>query len=527
MSVDRTRAARRVMEALTMIEYRAIARLQSDRIAMRMARLSLLLLSVGCGRHLHTDPRELEMIVPSEIVELDPRYATRALDVKASRLVHAGLIDLDPDTLLPRPRLAESLELRDERSIAIQLKPNVRFHSGRRLTALDVCATLDAIKDPLLESPHRTIVSAFTTCVVDGPLRVTLGLSYSRATWMTDLEVPILRADQTRMPRSHGTELDGLGPFVIRDQTASGLRLVPADDAVLGRPTLSVVIRTVRDENARVLRLLAGQADIAVNAVSPTLLPELRSYPNLTLSSRPGANVTYLLVQNDRNPFRDAALRRALSQAIDRRVIAKQLLNSHAQPAKWLLPETHWATPPGLPPLAYDPVAARRLLAQKGPVTLLTSPDRARVIIARVIAQMLGDAGLETRIVPLDLGMMLARLDAGDFTLAILQIPELTEPNVLSWFFHPRGIPGEGGEGRNRAHYRSTRAAELFDAASACFDRTRRQILYAELTHLMLQDMPVVPLWHEDQIAVTATRVVGFRPSAEGHWLSLASTTIR
>src|SRR5664280_2693362 len=129
MSVDRTRAARRVMEALTMIEYRAIARLQSDRIAMRMARLSLLLLSVGCGRHLHTDPRELEMIVPSEIVELDPRYATRALDVKASRLVHAGLIDLDPDTLLPRPRLAESLELRDERSIAIQLKPNVRLHS--------------------------------------------------------------------------------------------------------------------------------------------------------------------------------------------------------------------------------------------------------------------------------------------------------------------------------------------------------------------------------------------------------------
>jgi peptide/nickel transport system substrate-binding protein len=515
------------MNALTMIEYRATARLQSERVAMRMARLSLLLLSVGCGRHLPTDPRELEMIVPSEIVELDPRYATRALDVKASRLVHAGLVDLDPDTLMPRPRLAESLELRDERSIVIQLKPNVRFHSGRLLTALDVCATLDALKDPLLESPHRTIVSAFATCLVDGPLRVNLGLSYSRATWMTDLEVPILRADQTRMARNPGTELDGLGPFAVREQTASGLRLVPADDAVLGRPRQSVVIRTVRDENARVLRLLAGQADIAVNAVSPTLLPELRSHPNLTLSSRPGANVTYLLVQNDRDPFRDAALRRALSQAIDRRAIVKQLLNSYAQQAKWLLPESHWATPHGLPPLAYDPVAARRLLTHKGPVTLLTSPDRARVIIARVIAQMLGDAGLETRIVPLDLGMMLARLDAGDFSLAILQIPELTEPNVLSWFFHPQGIPGEKGEGRNRARYRNPRAAELFDAAATSFDRTRRQMLYAELTHLMLEDMPVVPLWHEDQIAVTSTRVVGFRPSAEGHWLSLASTTTR
>jgi peptide/nickel transport system substrate-binding protein len=468
------------------------------------------------------------MVVPTEIIELDPRYATRALDVKASRLVHAGLVDLDPDTLLPRPRLAQWLQLRNERSIVVQLKPSVHFHSGKQLDARDVCATLSALKDPRLESPHRTSVSAFSTCQLDGLDRIVLGLSYSRATWMTDLEVPILREDQARLPRGQAiAALDGLGPFTVKKLRENELRFLPANDDVLGRPSHEIVIRTVRDENSRVLRLLAGQADIAANAVSPMLLPGLRNNSNLVLTARPGANVTYLLVQNDRNPFHDAALRRALSMAIDRGAIVEHLLNGYAKEAKWLLPESHWATPAGLPTLAFDPIAAKGLFGHRGPVALLTSPDRSRVVIARVIAQMLGDAGLETHVVPLDLGIMLARLDAGDFTLAILQIPELTEPNVLSWFFHPKGIPGEGGDGRNRARYRNPRAAELFDAAAACFEREKRQAIYAELARLMLADMPVIPLWHEDQIAVTSSRVHGFRPSAEGHWLSLASTTLQ
>jgi peptide/nickel transport system substrate-binding protein len=102
-------------------------------------------------------------------------------------------------------------------------------------------------------------------------------------------------------------------------------------------------------------------------------------------------------------------------------------------------------------------------------------------------------------------------------------MPELTEPNVLRWFFHPNAVPGEGGEGRNRARWRSPRAAELLDQASANPDRSARRALYGELAELMARDMPVVPLWHEDQVAVLSARARDFRISAEGRWLSLAS----
>ena len=89
----------------------------------------------------------------------------------------------------------------------------------------------------------------------------------------------------------------------------------------------------------------------------------------------------------------------------------------------------------------------------------------------------------------------------------------------------PKGIPGEGQDGRNRARYRNPRAAELFDAAASSFDPASRSSLYRELAYLMLDDMLVVPLWHEDQMTVTSARVHGFSPSAEGHWHSLATTT--
>lgn len=58
---------------------------------------------------------------------------------------------------------------------------------------------------------------------------------------------------------------------------------------------------------------------------------------------------------------------------------------------------------------------------------------------------MLEDAGAKVRVVALDLGVLLKRLDSGDFELAILQMPELTEPNILNWFlirmeFQEKGV---------------------------------------------------------------------------------------
>ncbi len=476
----------------------------------------------GCRRDpAHGSTQSLEILASSDVATLDPRFSTRALDIKITRLVHAGLIGLDPTTLAPVPLVAATWRFSDDNTLHVTLKRGVRFHSGRPLSPHDVCATLSALKNPALGSPHRAVVRAIGSCRQEGPLGLVIHLAHPRATLLTDLEVPILRADQAALPPRPNGNLDGLGPYRIAHVEEGSVTLEPADSGVMPKPHHSVVIRTVHDENARALRLLAGHADIAVNSISPALLPAIEGRHGLSVVSRPGANVTYLLMHNERAPFNRVEVRHAVALAIDRAKLVRTLLAGHAQVASQIFPPGHWAHAPGLKPEPFDPARARGVLSGLPPVTLLTSTDRARITIARAIAQMLGDAGLEVRVVPLDLGVMLERLDGGDYQLATLEMPELTEPNILKWFFDPKGVPGEGGEGRNRARYRSPQAGALLDAASSTRDQSVRARLYIRLAHLMATDMPVVPLWHEDQIAVLSARARGFMPSAEGRWLSV------
>jgi peptide/nickel transport system substrate-binding protein len=223
--------------------------------------------------------------------------------------------------------------------------------------------------------------------------------------------------------------------------------------------------------------------------------------------------------------------RRGLAQAIDRELLVRTLLGGHGRVARSLLPPESWVcggsedacTPGGGAP-AFDVAAARAALAAAGVrrVTLLCSTDRQRVTMARAVAQMLGDAGLEVELLPLDLGVMLHRLSSGDFELAILQIPELTEPNLLRWFFHSSSIPAPGRGGANRARYASPRVDGLLDEAARSPDRELRRERYRAVLGQMLGDLPVIPLFHEAQVAALSPRAASFRLSAEGRWLSLA-----
>jgi peptide/nickel transport system substrate-binding protein len=488
-----------------------------------MLRRSVVTLLLAQALACASDPvasRPLEVVIPTEIATLDPRFSTRSFDIKLTRLVHAGLVGLNPSTLAPEPLLARSLRFADALTLQVELEPGVRFHSGRELSAADVCATIGALSDPALGSPHRAVVRAIGACEAHSPRSLTIRLAEPRATLLTDLEVPILRADQARSPARD--DLDGLGPYRVLRARPSEVLLEPADTGSLPRPKHALVVRSVRDENARALRLLAGRSDVAPNAISPALLPALEARAGLHVRTRAGANVSYLLVHNERPPLDRVEVRRAASSAIDRALLTRTLLAGRAQPARWIFPPDHWASPADLAAPSFDPASARQVLAGLPRVKLLTSTDRARVTIARAIAQMLGDAGLPVEVVPLDFGVLLARLDAGDYQLATLQMPELTEPNLLAWFFHPRGVPGEGA-GRNRARWRSAEAGRLLDAASAVREIAARKPHYAELARLMQRELPVIPLWHEDQVAVVSERAAAFVPSAEGRWQALAA----
>jgi peptide/nickel transport system substrate-binding protein len=237
-----------------------------------------------------------------------------------------------------------------------------------------------------------------------------------------------------------------------------------------------------------------------------------------------------MVMRVDRAPLNDVRVRRAISLAIDRAKIARTLLAGYAEPADTLLPPALWAYTPATSALAFDPDAARAILHEARPAegaggarlhfTLLTSTDRLRGTIARYMAQELAEVGVDLEVVPLELGTMLARLASGDFDAATLQLPEISEPNVLRVFMHGDLVPPRGA---NRGRIHDADVDRLLDAGDQASSEPDRVKIYAELEAKNREELFLVPLWHEAQVAVTSERARAFAPSAEGRWLSLAA----
>jgi peptide/nickel transport system substrate-binding protein len=502
------------------------------RVVERVFALAVAIVSPGCTEATHdaaggASGRPLEVLVTSDPETLDPRYVTDAVGMRMTRLVHAGLTRVDATTLRPVPYLAESLRWSSPLTLEVTLRQGLRFHGGAPFTSEDVVATLGAFASKTVASRHASTVEPIESVVATGPYELRVVLRRPHASLLADFDLPILRHDQASSPPDpSGMSLDGLGPFEVEATARGETRLTPAHFGVMeATPAHArVAIRTVHDENARAIRLYSGHADVAQSVISPTLLPALDGRAGLTVVTARGANLTYLVCRVDRGPLADVRLRRALSLAVDRKTLTEALLSHRATPATTILPQGHWAAPPTPPPLRFDPAAARNLVgsmdAPPPRLTLLTSTDRLRMTIARTMAEELGAAGIPIEVVPLELGTLLARLNAGEFDLASLALPELTEPNVLRVFLHSAYIPPAGS---NRGRVRDKELDALLDMGDAEEDLAKRAAVYGRLEERLAEALFIIPLWHEDQVAVVSERAKGYAPSPDGRWLSLAS----
>ncbi len=474
----------------------------------------LALLPACAPRSVGAKDRPLEVIVSSYIDTIDPRVVVEVSGMRASRLAHAGLLCLDPKTLAPNPCAAESYRWLDERRLRVQLRSGVRFHSGKLLDVHDVVETFASYKRP--DSRRSSMFEPLARVDAEGDSAIVFTLVRPYATLLTDLDAPILRADQARQAVGTGEWLDGLGPYRVAKFAPHLVEFEPAETGIGPRARHSVVVRTVTDENARALRLLSGRADISIDQVSPALLPGFERQRDLSVVSVASTNVVYLLVNHDRPALKRQGVRKAISFAIDRDRISKTFLENRARPAAGLLPFVPQEAQ------RFDARASRSLLRDEPHLTLslLTSNDRGRVTIARFLAQLLADVGVTIEIVALEFGTLLSRLNGGQYDLALLQLPDVSEPNVLGHFLHSEFVPPRGA---NRGHVADAALDKMIDEGRGELDLELRRALYKRLDAHIRETLPVIPLWHEDHVAVVSARASGFVPAPDGRWSLLAT----
>ncbi|MFI5290003.1 MAG: ABC transporter substrate-binding protein, partial [Polyangia bacterium] len=155
-----------------------------------------------------------------------------------------------------------------------------------------------------------------------------------------------------------------------------------------------------------------------------------------------------------------------------------------------------------------------------------TSNDRLRVAIAEVIADMLGKVGIGVELRVNEFATFFADVKKGNFQLFGMQIPEIAEPDLYDNFFDSRKIPTRQNldAGGNRMRYANPALDQLLDEGRLERDREKRKRIYGEVQRVLAHDLPVISLWHEDNVAAMRKNVQGFELLPTAQLTSLART---
>jgi peptide/nickel transport system substrate-binding protein len=534
----------------------------------------------------------LVILVEALVEGLDPRYAVSGYGVKLSRLVAAPLVSVDTQDLSVKMELAREVKNPDPLTYIVTLKPEARFSNGQPVTAADVRATIESITAPKSYSPYRWIWKRVAEMKVLSKHTIRFVLKAPHSPFLTDLDIGILPAT---LVKNHPEPLSdrrivGAGPFVIARRTERRITLTANPHFHRAPPRVKrVVIKTVQDDNSRLIMLAGGSADLTQNTIPALLLPAIRRYPKLKVLS--GRSVTHTYVGlNTRHPIlKKRAVRRALALALNRRTLIKTKLRGYAALASSILPAFHWAHNAAIKTYSYNPKKARRLLDRAGfarptdggprfSLTYKTSNNPFRVSLARVMAHMWSQIGVKVEVRPYEWGVFYADIKKRNFELYTMQMTELVVPDYHYHFFHGVSAPGadllqnrmqqaawllahlstmEGPQvavarsrladlaarrlpelllraavgfrarttgGGNRFGYQNPRVDWYLDAARRVTARSRQKYYYGRVQALLARDLPIIPLWHEDNLAVVQRNVCNYTLLPNARFSKLPTT---
>lgn len=469
--------------------------------------LAFLVLIAGCQKSSKAlDENTLLVIVATAPENLDPRYASSQVAQTMSRLLYAPLLVIS-DSLMPEPFLAEKLVQTDPRTYRVYLKPQT-------VEAQDVVYTFENPGQAEIKAPIESI-KALTKNLVEFKLK------RPYAPFLTDLA--------------------GLGIVLKSGRESGPYRLKSHDSATEtwlfeaspgwfeGRPKIKQIeFRVVRDPNSRLLELMKGKADLASGIIKPFQLPALKKYePQVKVIETPGLDYAYLAMNLRKSPLSDVKVRQAISMALDLDSVLKAKFKGFATRATGMLPEGHWAKVAGLPMIQHDPVKAKKILEQAGyelpmKLTLLTGTDRFRQSIALIYQQQLKKIGIEVEIRVQEWATLFQNMKEGRFELYSAIWTPVVEPNLFDWVFHSDRIPGVDTAGGNRGGYRDTVIDRWIEQAQVTFDTQTRRELYGKIERRLLETLPYVPLWFENNITVMSSRLKDFKPTRTCSLLPLA-----
>ena len=252
--------------------------------------------------------------------------------------VFNNLVVFDPDSKQNRldrivPDLATSWAYSDDdRTLTFQLRDGVKWHDGKPFTSADVKCTWDMVSGrvdgKMRKNPRKTWWFNIKDITTNGPLEVAFHLIDPQPSLLVMMAGGFSPVYPCHVPAAQmRTHPIGTGPFKFVEfkQNESIRQARNPDYWKPGRPYLDAIEYTIiPNRSTALLALEAGKMDLTLTGeVTPELVKEVQAVvPQMQCLTQPSNTQGNLLVNRDRPPFDNPAIRRAMGLAIDRKAFS-------------------------------------------------------------------------------------------------------------------------------------------------------------------------------------------------------------
>lgn len=445
---------------------------------------------------------QLTIDLPADVATMDPQIQWDTDSATVYRNLFDNLVTRDKTGKII-PQVATAWRFENDTTVVFDLRSDILFHDGSRLTPEDVVFSVKRITNPAFRSPQLSQFDQIIAAEVTGPAQVTL---------KTRSPYPVLLAQLVKLsiiPKAYVEKVGdvafnqaviGSGPYKLASwQRGVQTNLVANESYWRGKPAFSrVTFRAVPDSATRIADLKTGRADIT-RGLSPDDAVSLRGDKALDVRDVATERVAYMFINALHGPTTDKRVRQAIAMAVDRDTLITALQQGYAKPVDVVLAPTNFGYTSEVKGWPYDPDKARKLIKEAGAegavIPFLTSPVYDRRL-NEAVQQMLADVGLKVAITVVDQPTYLKRrlgtpeeassLSQGRWSCGCLDadgviFPLFRSGSVWSKFANPAFD------------------AEV-DAARATLDENIRRAHYKKAFEIMREEVPALGLFQDEAI---------------------------
>lgn len=489
-------------------------------------------------------------------VQQEPERLSEILNATATtnlvcNLIFSKFVKYD-DQLNLLPDLIETIPTSDNGGVSAdhltytyRLRADATWHDGMPVTSADVRFTYETIMHPKIavesregwdviesiETPDaRTVVFHLKQPYPDFVSETFLDEAVLPSHLLTGVEPAEFHlADYHRAPT-------GSGPFVFKEWVPGSHIVVTRNDAYYGEgPYLDeIIVKFVPDENSLLVQLKTGEIDLYDNA-NLTFLADARSIPNIEIYETPTMMYEHLDLNTENPILQDRRVRRALAFATDSEEISTQVYHGVMQVAPLdEHPSSKYFNAGAATAMRHDPLSARRLLRDAGWVdhdgdgirekdgrdlTLTITatagnPDRENTEL--VLQRQYRDVGVDLRIKNYNATALYGSyedggiLKRGQFDIAMYAWLSSPEPATKATLYGIDNIPPHG---QNHPRIRHAQLSELLDRGASEVDVETRIKLYHRVADILVQEMPVIPLFWYTMVDLCNAKLRNYRPN--------------